>query len=237
MTPLCLLLAAAAVISAAAHETLTPVVFLPGYFGSQLFVTVADKAFLPQPCLVDSVNIPIGEPFAAMYNATLLLKAPDCAYQLLHTYFECPEDGSECQFVPLPGITVSSNDFGGFKGIEPVYASFPRQLVSWGYTPDVNMFGAPYDYRFMSSKALIASGLVQQLTDLVEKAYKRGGNRKVVIMGHSNGGPTLYSFLTAHDQDNSVVPQQWKDKYIAAFIGLSGTPPIRCLANLPILSI
>ena len=88
----------------------------------------------------------------------------------------------------------------------------------------MNLFGAPYDYRFMSSQSIIASGLVKSLVDVVEQAYRLNGGRKVVLMGHSNGGPTLYSFLTSSQSDNSLVTQEWKDKYIAAMIGLSGTP-------------
>jgi hypothetical protein len=217
---LCAILVICAVFACAVGE-LTPVVFLPGYFGSQLFATVAEEQYLPQSCANSSVHIPIGVPFSTLYNVTLIAKARDCLWDLMRLDFTCDDHSGICDFVPLPGITVSVNDFGGFKGIEPVYASFPRLLESWGYTPGVNMFGAPYDYRFMSSKQLTSSGLVQQLKGLIEQAYTLSGNRKVVLLGHSNGGPTMYSFFTEPEQTG--ITQEWKDKYVAAMIGLSGT--------------
>lgn len=199
----------------------TPVVFLPGYFGSQLFATIENESFAPASCQVNGVNIPIGYPFSVLYNVTLLAKAPSCITDLLTTDMTC-EGSSACVFSSKPGVTVSANDFGGFKGVEPVYWSFPRLLESWGYKLNVNLFGAPYDYRFMSVTSLIKSGLIRSLMGLVEKAYRLSGGKKVVLMGHSNGGPTLYSFFTASSVDNTLVTQEWKDKYVAAMIGLSG---------------
>lgn len=203
----------------------TPVVFLPGYLGSQLFATIENETYVPASCQVEGIHIPIGTPFAVLYNVTLLAKARDCVTDLLATDMSCAT--TPCAFSSKSGITVSSNDFGGFKGVEPVYWSFPRLLQSWGYTLGVNLFGAPYDYRFISTQSLIASGLVQALMDLVEKAYRLSGGKKVVLMGHSNGGPTLYSFFTASAVDSTLVTQEWKEKYVAAMIGLSGTQTVQ----------
>eukprot|EP01034_Spumella_vulgaris_P032425 gene32425-40021_t len=69
----------------------------------------------------------------------------------------------------------------------------------------------------MSSKSLAKIGFFQQLKDLIEKAYRLNGSRRVILMGHSNGGPTMYSFLTS-----DFVTQTWKNKYIGAMVGLSG---------------
>lgn len=216
-----LLLAVVVVDLVTASKAITPVVFLPGYFGSQLIVTIDNEAIIPASCQVEGLNVPVGLPFAAMFNVTLLAKAPNCIFDLLATDMNCG-DNSACVFSSKAGISVSSNDFGGFRGVEPVYWSFPRLLESWGYKLGVNLFGAPYDYRFMSVKSIIASGLVQALMDLVEKAYHLSGGKKVVLMGHSNGGPTLYSFFSASAADSTLMTLQWKDKYVAAMIGLSG---------------
>ena len=59
-------------------------------------------------------------------------------------------------------------------------------------------------------------GYYYELTKLIEQMYKDGGNKKVTIVAQSMGGPVTLYFL------NNVVDQGWKDKYIHAFVPLSG---------------
>ena len=51
---------------------------------------------------------------------------------------------------------------------------------------------------------------------LVEEMYKDSDGTPVTLVVHSMGGPVTLYFLT------NVVTQEWKDKYINAFIPLSG---------------
>ena len=51
---------------------------------------------------------------------------------------------------------------------------------------------------------------------LIETMYKDNGNTSVTIATHSMGSPVMLYFLT------NVVSQQWKDKYVKAFVPLSG---------------
>jgi len=185
------------------------VIFVPGYSGSQLYVTVELEENVPTECL--GANIPVGEPFLAMINVSLDLRYPQCLYKLLTVRY----DTETKTFSNQPGVTVSVRDFGGFSGISPVYHSFSSQLEKWGYVLGVNAFGAPYDYRYMFAPSLASSGFVNQLKLLVENAYEKNGKLKSVLIGHSNGGPTLYSFLEALDAE-------WTDKYLCGFITLSG---------------
>ena len=48
--------------------------------------------------------------------------------------------------------------------------------------------------------------------------YEESGN-KVTLVAHSMGGPVSLYFLNT---DNGIVTQQWKDKYLHAYITLSG---------------
>jgi len=146
-----------------------------------------------------------------LYNETLLAKNAQCAFALMQLVYD--EDTQI--FSNLPGIQVSVRDFGRFDGIEAVYWSFPVQLEKWGYKIGQNAFGAPYDYRFMSEGSLERSGFVEELIELVGTAFEKNGMSKVVLSGHSNGGPTLYTFLQQMSSD-------WKDKYVSALVGLSG---------------
>jgi len=79
------------------------------------------------------------------------------------------------------------------------------------------LFGVPYDYRFMSDEYYSSSGFIDNVKALIEKAYTINKGRRVFLIGHSNGGPTMYSFLTS-----KKVSQEWKDRYMAGMIGLSG---------------
>jgi len=59
-------------------------------------------------------------------------------------------------------------------------------------------------------------GYYDNVKQLVETMYKDSGNTTVTIVTHSLGSPTTLYFLT------QIVDQQWKDKYIKAFVPLSG---------------
>jgi pimeloyl-ACP methyl ester carboxylesterase len=193
----------------AANSELAPIIFLPGYLGNVLEATITDAAAIPQSC---AGLVPVGVKFSVLYNATLLLKNAQCVYDLLELDYDVDKSP---QFFGNPSIKISGRDFGGFGGIEVAYASFLKQLQAWGYTVHKDAFGAPYDYRYMSPDLLSAVGLIDSLKQLVETAYHRNGKRRVVLVGHSNGGPTMYSFVSA-------MPQLWKDTYVAGIVGLSG---------------
>lgn len=206
-----LALSCASIIKAEVDRSLPPIVFLPGFTGSRLYAEVNDTSSLPVSC--QGSNIPISTPFVVLFNVTLMFKDPNCLYDLLSMEF----DSSAKTFGPLPGINIFTLNFGGFDGIEAIYYSFPLDVKSWGYEVNINLFGAPYDYRFMSSNSLTQIGFISDLKSLVEHAYLLNNRQKVLLVGHSNGGPTMYSFLTS-----KLISPAWKDKYIAAMVGLSG---------------
>ena len=52
------------------------------------------------------------------------------------------------------------------------------------------------------------------MKNLVEDTYKKNGNRKVVIISHSLGGPFSLYFLNRQTQE-------WKDKYLESFVPIS----------------
>jgi hypothetical protein len=191
------------------NDVLAPLIFVPGYLGNALEATITDESAVPATC---KDLVPVGVTFNVMYNASLLARSPQCVYDLLTLDFDASRDP---QFFGNPKIKVSVRDFGGFAGIQLVYASFLKQLQQWGYTAKKDAFGAPMDYRFMSPKTLQAVGFIDSLKTLVETAYNRNNRRRVMLVGHSNGGPTMYSFVTS-------MSQEWKDKHIAGIVGLSG---------------
>jgi len=59
-------------------------------------------------------------------------------------------------------------------------------------------------------------GYYDDVQNLVETMYKASNNTRVTMLTHSLGSPTTLYFLT------QVVSQEWKDKYLKAFVPLSG---------------
>jgi hypothetical protein len=192
-----------------ASTNLAPVIFLPGYNGNPLDATIAGEDDVPATCVG---VVPIGVTFALTDNSTMMDDNSACANDLLTVEFDVTRVP---KFYTRPGVTISVRDFGGFDGINTNYHSFLKTLRGWGYNVHKNAFGAPYDYRYLSSEALAGAGFVADMKQLVETAYDRNNGRRVVIVGHSNGGPTIYAFVTA-------MSTHWKDTYVAGIVGLSG---------------
>lgn len=54
-----------------------------------------------------------------------------------------------------------------------------------------------------------------KLKTLVEDTYAENGNKSIMLIAHSMGGPMSLHFLNAQTQD-------WKDRYIKCLVALSG---------------
>jgi lysophospholipase III len=187
--------------------TLSPVIFLPGYSGSLLYVTIQDDQLIPTEC--QDISLPIGQPFRVLGNITLEHLSPHCVKALMEIDFN--EQTGE--FLPKTGIEITTVD--GYEGIAPVYWPLRQTLESWGYKNNINSYGVAYDYRYLGTQSLTHIGFISKLQILIEKSYRLNDGKKAVLMGHSNGAPTLYYFLQA-------MSQEWKEKYLSAVIGLSG---------------
>ncbi len=61
-------------------------------------------------------------------------------------------------------------------------------------------------------------GYFNNVQSLVEETYIENGNQKVTLVAHSMGGLVSHHFLTSY----SGINQEWKDKYIHAWVPLSG---------------
>jgi len=68
----------------------------------------------------------------------------------------------------------------------------------------------------MTPYSLERIGFFSALQNLIETTYLLNNHQRVVLIAHSNGPPTLYSFLS------SYAKSIWISTYIAAFITLSG---------------
>lgn len=192
-------------------RTLPPFFFLPGYGASNLYAIVSSAEYIPLSCAASGIGI--NERIAITKNASLIKNFPDCVDDLMLLEYRSAD-----QTFHFPqGVTVETDKNGPFTGITQNYWGFGKELETWGYKSEVNMYAVPYDYRFMSATSFEQLGFVTKLMAEIEQAYLHNGKRRVIVAGHSNGGPTMYSFFIS-----KLVPYAWKQKYVAAMISLSG---------------
>lgn len=120
------------------------------------------------------------------------------------------------------GVEIRIPGFGNTTTVEYLdlakssYATYFNtivdMLVKKGYTRGVNIHGTPYDFR----KAANEHGdFFDNLTALVEDTFKRNNKKKVIFVCHSMGSPLTLYFLNHK-------PEWWKEKYVRAFVTLSG---------------
>lgn len=62
-------------------------------------------------------------------------------------------------------------------------------------------------------------GYYDRVKQLVEDMYEDNGQQRVTIVGHSLGGPVSLYFLSGYPS----VTQEWKDKYIHAFVPIAAS--------------
>ena len=74
----------------------------------------------------------------------------------------------------------------------------------------------PCHYSLLLPDLLEKQGYYADLKALVERTYASGGNKRVVLVVHSMGAPITLYFLT------NTVDQEWKEKYVKAFVSISG---------------
>lgn len=96
-----------------------------------------------------------------------------------------------------------------------------------GYTRNVNLKGAPYDWRKAPNEMY---EFYMNLTKLVEATYYENGEERVILIAHSMGNPVLLYWL------NNYVNLSWKDKFVRSFVSLAGVwggavKPVRLMAS------
>uniref|UniRef100_J3N164 GPI inositol-deacylase n=1 Tax=Oryza brachyantha TaxID=4533 RepID=J3N164_ORYBR len=105
-------------------------------------------------------------------------------------------------------------------------------LKGIGYNEEENLFGAPYDSRYVSAPpgmhAMAFSSFMADLRRLAEHASGKNGGRAVILVTHSMGGLMAVEFLT-----RSPVP--WRKRYVKHLVmvstGAGGiVAPLRSLA-------
>lgn len=95
-------------------------------------------------------------------------------------------------------------------------AELVAALEKEGYVDGQSLLGAPYDFRYAPgpNAAVEARTYLNDLESLIESAYSRNANRKVVLVAHSLGGLFTLYFLNRQ----SVA---WLQKYVSHFVSIA----------------
>ncbi|XP_074605476.1 lysosomal phospholipase A and acyltransferase-like [Brevipalpus obovatus] len=196
-------------------DSLYPVILVPGYMGSRLYVQMDSTAQLPVFC-------------GRLPRTWTLWLSMRSFIPLIN---QCWLYGARLQYDPRThkthnsrGVRVIVPSFGGLDAVDNLLPWIPDQLSPGsyfsglidslekvGYKREYNLAGAPYDWRKSMNEQ---SNWFNLFKALCERMYRQNDNRKVILMGHSMGGSMIYVFLQKQEQ-------QWKDKYIRALIPLA----------------
>ena len=114
------------------------------------------------------------------------------------------------------GIDIFPSDFGGLddvRGTGPkvfgqrlnYFGTIISELEKRDYREGVDLFAAPYDWRFGAAQP---EWYYDKLRSLVEKAYYSSGNKTVSMVAHSLGAQLQHIFLT-----EKTTPE-WRRKFI-----------------------
>ncbi|XP_792979.4 group XV phospholipase A2 [Strongylocentrotus purpuratus] len=191
-----------------------PVVLIPGDGGCQLQATLNRTATLhPYICQKTS----------GLFTLWLNLD------EFVPYYFDCFIDNMKLVYDPATrtsrdseGVHVYIPGFGNTSTVEwldPSKSSFGSYythlvdaLVAVGYERNVNIRGAPYDFRKAPNEG---GSYFWQLQHLVEETYQKNGHEPVVLVSHSLG--CLYALYFLNQQ-----PTSWKNRFIRAWVPISG---------------
>lgn len=193
-----------------------PIIFLPGIGGSGLEAKL-DKDTTPAWYCFKKWD------WFRIWFATEELLAQKCWMANL----EMDYNVTSKTYMNTPGVEVRPADFGGLKGVEyldykfgipisltGVYAKMIKSMLAVGYKKDVNLRGAPYDWR-LPAHVLKENGWFDQLEALIVDTYTKNGNRPVHIVSHSMGCPTALAFMNTKSID-------WLNTYVKSFIPIAG---------------
>lgn len=142
------------------------------------------------------------------------------------------------------GFFHLTEDFGGVEGcatlldigkwkINPEVAWVWQSLILYlqttaGYVAKESVFGAPYDFSKITNQNYMFK-YCTRLKHMIELAYTKNGDKKVVIASHSLGCPVTnvffnwgLSLLLPNTADNAAQVQAWKNKYVKMWIPIAG---------------
>ncbi|XP_053207838.1 phospholipase A2 group XV-like [Panonychus citri] len=185
-----------------------PIILVPGYMGTKLEAILQEATDAPVYCLRRT-----GTWTLWFSLKELMPMVRQCWYYAARLHY----DSITRKTTNSKGVTVIVPQFGGLESVEYLspwfegiiqqtiyYANMVSRFRDVGLTPEVQIRGAPYDWRRSMNEM---DEWFSKFKTLIEETYTRNGNKSVILVGHSMGGSVVYIFLRKQSQE-------WKDKYI-----------------------
>jgi lecithin-cholesterol acyltransferase len=185
---------------------LKPVVMVPGHFGSRLHVNTTRQSawYCPKSLVNRHAWIRVRDLF------------PPYIFCLLD-YLTVDLDNSTGELRSQIDTNVTTVDFGrisGIRGIGPDYfghylpvnyESYISSFLRQGYRIGVDLFSAPYDWRFGLDQP---ATYFNELRSLIERASAASDGARVALLSHAMGSTLTHLFLT------EKMTKEWRDRYI-----------------------
>jgi hypothetical protein len=112
------------------------------------------------------------------------------------------------------GVEYLDSDLGPLIGLTGYFSALVSALTARGYTPGINLHGAPYDWRLAPDAHMALGGYYGRLRLLIERTVNRS-RRCAWIVAHSLGCPTASAFL-------SLQNDAWLAANIEGMVALAG---------------
>lgn len=191
-----------------------PVILVPGDGGSQLQAKLNKPEVVHYFCNKKTQNF-----FDLWLNLELLLPyVLDCWVDNMRLVY----DNNTRTTKNAPGVDIRVPGFGNTSTVEfldpsqispsTYFHAIVNMLVDIGYTRDVDVRGAPYDFRKAPNEL---QDYLENLKNLIMETYRINGRQKIYIICHSMGCPVSL-YLLNHQS------QIWKNKYVNGVISLAG---------------
>lgn len=188
---------------------LKPMFLVPGFMGSILRGNITAKPYWYCPKLDDS----------PVWINDMYIIPP--MHNCMIDHIGLRWDNETNQPIAKDGVSIDVVDFGGLSGITSVDTAFDKfhvvpllkkledRLFDLGYVERETLFGVPNDWRF---GIYHPKSYWEQCRLLIEDAYEKNQQQKVVLFGHSMGTAVIQYFLM-----NYSTPE-WRHKYIDSII-------------------
>jgi len=189
-----------------------PVILMPGLMGSVLHAT----ANIPS-----SVELPDYCPRTFNDQLIWIDVKQFLHYKCLSYYFRSDYNPKTDKWEDAKGVEITIPKWGSLYAIDGLapgslvnpfisyYHPMIQKLKGLGYVDGESLFGAAFDWKEIPSDKLISD-----MKALVEKAYEKNNQTKVVLISHSLGGPYGYYFLMKQSK-------VWIQKYIHMYVPLA----------------